>query len=273
MKKIKRVILDRLLPRSVAGQLRTWRLHRNLRKYPVRVVEHVYGSTKLKVFVSDALAEGWYDHDWDQLPEIVALRPYLRPDGTVFDFGAHQGVVAMMICRELGPLGKVVAVEPNAHNVAALRRNRDLNGCQQLQILHAAVSSKTGSITFNENLNGQLDDGTAVWGKTTVDAVTVDQLAVEIGMPDVVFIDVEGAECLALAGASQVLRSNACFFVEVHVGAGLEKLGGSVAEVLSHFSADRHTLLARAEGDAVFRPFHEEDGLTADRFFLLAIPG
>ena len=75
-----------LLPPSIAGRLRAWRVRRLIRGFPARVVEHSYGGRALKVYLSDPLARGWYDHDWSDLPEIVALRDTrLRPGGLVFD--------------------------------------------------------------------------------------------------------------------------------------------------------------------------------------------
>jgi FkbM family methyltransferase len=239
--------------------------------FPTRVVEHVYGGNPLKVFLSDPLAEGWYDHDWADLPEIDVLkRGRLRPGARVFDIGAHQGVVAAMLANVVGPSGRVVAVEASPHNSSAALRNRELNGLTQIEVVQAAASDEPGTLVFNEGLNGQLDDGTGAGGRLLVEAVTIDGLADRFGLPDVVFLDIEGAECLALSGASRVLASAADFFVEVHAGCGLEQLGGSVAEVLSRFPEDQFAVSIRAESDASFRPPGEGDSLRRDRFFLIA---
>ena len=264
-------LLD-MLPGPLAGQLRTWWLRRLIRRFSARVVTRTYGAGSLRVHVGDPLAEGWYDHDWDELPEIAALRQTrLRPGALVFDLGAHQGVVAMMLAREVGPAGRVVAVEPNPHNAAAARRNCGLNAVAHLEVVEAAVSDRAGSVVFNEGLNGRIDDGTGAGGRRVVAATTLDDLMGRFGAPDVVFIDVEGAECLALAGGGAAVESGADFFVEVHVGCGLEMLGGSVERVLAYFPEDRFTRLVRAEADAVFRPVLSGDPLLADRFFLLAL--
>ena len=71
-------------------------------------------------------------------------------------------------------------------------------------------------------------------------------------------------------GRQAVLQSGADIAVEVHVNHGLEKLGGSVEELLSFFPADRFIVTARAEADPSFRPLAANDPLTRDRFFLLA---
>ena len=55
--------LMKLLPQSVLGRLRAWRVRRLIRSFPARVVEHAYGRWRFKVRLSDPLAEGWYDND------------------------------------------------------------------------------------------------------------------------------------------------------------------------------------------------------------------
>jgi FkbM family methyltransferase len=260
------------LPAALAGRLRAWRVTSLIRTFPVHVVEHTYGTGTLKVYLADPLAQGWYDHDWCELPEVTALRgSRLRPGARVFDLGAHQGIVALMLAREVEASGSVVAVEANPHNAMAAAKNRELNKADHITVIQAAVSDCTGTVVFNQGLNGQLDDGSGSGGRFNVESTTVDALAERFGMPDVVFIDVEGAECKALAGASCALASGADFFVEVHVGCGLEKLGGSVERVLSHFRQRGFTLLARAEAQGAFRPLVEDDAVTTGRFFLLAL--
>ena len=224
----------------------------------------------------DALGSGWYDHDWEEPPEVAALRAggALRAGATVFDLGAHQGIVAMMLAEAVGPTGCVVAVEASSSNAAAAETNRDLNGLGWMHVVRAAVADEAGEVLFNRGANGQLDDGTGAWGRESVPAVTLDGLADRFGAPDAVLLDVEGAEQRALAGATRTLaggrgRGGASFVVEVHGGHGLETLGGSVRGVLSFFPADRFTLSARpAEGDGEFRPVRGEP--PAGRFFLHA---
>ena len=268
---LKRAFLS-IIPPALAGRLRAWRVRKLIATYAVRIVQHRYGAGLLRVQLVDPLSAGWYDHDWAELPEIATLRGRcLRAGARVFDIGAHQGIVALMLAREIGPSGQVVAVEPNPHNAAAAVKNRDLNQLAQVEILEAAVSDRSGTLIFSQALDGQLDDGSGAGGRMTVVSTTVDELAARFGMPDLVMIDAEGAECLILAGARRVLASKADFAVEVHVGCGLEKLGGSVERVLAAFPTNRYSVLGRSEADETFRPVSKDDPLTRDRFFLLAL--
>src|SRR5215213_150137 len=98
--------LLRLMSPALTGRLRAWRT----RHLVARVVEHTYGNERLKVYLADPLSQAWYDQDWSELPEVATLRQSrLHPGAKVFDIGAHQGVVALMIAREVGPRGLVVA--------------------------------------------------------------------------------------------------------------------------------------------------------------------
>ncbi len=260
------------LPARLAGRLRAWNLRRIVANYPQRIVEHRYGNGILKVSLSDPMAAGWYDCDWEDLPEIALLRTHsLKPGAIVFDLGAHHGVVAMMLAREVGTDGKVIALEASPHNAAAIRRNQSLNQMPQIEVVQAAVSNQPGKLTFNEGLNGQIDDGSGAWGQFEVEAITIDGLQSRFGHPHVVFLDVEGAEQLALSGAEDTLASSADWFVEVHTCHGLEKLGGQVSDVLQYFPLERYALSIRAEQDQEFRPWQPDDPCLQDRFFLVAI--
>jgi FkbM family methyltransferase len=217
------------------------------------------------------MSAGWYDHDVDEQPEITFLRRHRLTTGArCFDLGAHQCVVAVALAQIVGPEGQVVAVEANRHNATVGVRNKELNRCDNLQILHAAAADKSGVLVFNTGLNGQVDDGSGAWGRAEVPALTVDELTDRFGPPDLLFIDVEGFECRVLDGAVKTLDRTPDCFVEVHVGVGLEKFGGSVDRVMQYFPRERYSLYMMPLGGEPV-PFAEGNPLTTSRFFLFAL--
>ncbi len=265
-------LLIKILPARMLERLRAIRLDRSLRTFPQRVVEHRYGDATLKVLIADSIAEGWYDRDWDQLPEIERLRDSLTAGALVFNIGAHQGVIASMIAREIGSGGKVVAVEASKHNCSIALQNVELNRIENLEVICAAVCERNGTVNFNQQLNGRIELESRSSERQKVVAITLDELALRYGMPSLVYIDVEGAECLVLRGAQTLRQQRIHYFVEVHVGCGLELLGGSAGELLSFFPESQFTRLVKSEADVEFHELRSGDSILNDRFFLLARP-
>jgi FkbM family methyltransferase len=262
------------LPPRILGRLRVWLLARRLRAFPARVVEHSYGGYRFKIRIADQLGVEWYDHDWEPLPELQFLqRCGLVPGATVFDLGAHHCVVAMMMARIIEGAGRVVAVEANPHNAKIAAENLVLNETRNVSLVHAAIADHDGSVIFSQALNGRIDTPDSDRGAATVASRSIDSLAQEFGPPAVVFLDVEGAEQLALSGARSTLTRRPVVFVEVHAGVGLERLGGSAKEVIHYFPDEAFELFGKAESDAEFRPLvRNTDPLFAGRFYLIAVP-
>ncbi len=249
---------------------------RRVARYPNRVVRHTYGPSELAISLEDPVAEEWYDHDWPVPPELACLGDSrLLPGARVFDIGAHQGVVALMLSHLVGPHGEILAVEAERHNYEVAVRNRDLNGAANLELINAAGAATEGWLHFRGRLNGTVE-GRGRLGLARVPGVTVDSLAAHHGAPDVVFVDVEGYEHEVLRGAQRTLATGTTdFFVEVHVGHGLEGLGGSVQMVLEHFDPDRFRRLASRAGNERDRyqllPIERSAGVLTDRFYLVAL--
>lgn len=263
-----------IVPHPIWERLRQARIRHHIRHFEPFIAQRTYAGSPLRVRIADGLGQGWYDHDWELPREIDLLsQGKLRPGARVFDCGAHQGVVALMLRQRVVPGGAIVAVEGMAHNCAIATENSRLNGAaEEITVVHAAIAAEPGRVKFSEGLNGRVAaDGIGV----LVDAITIDQLSVRFGAPQVLFIDVEGFECNALRGAVRTLREHApdCY-VEVHVGKGLESAGGSVAEVLSAFDPTRYELWVWPANDQNTPPAHSSEcspALMQSMFYLVAL--
>jgi FkbM family methyltransferase len=241
-------------------------------EYQPRAVKHNYGGFDLEVYLADPMAELWYDHDWGELPEVALLGKHrLKPGSKVFDIGSHQCVVALMLAEIVGSNGFVLALEANPRNAEVGEQNRRLNQVQQLLVTHGAIAAKSGKLLINELFNGSVDDGTSGLGRIEVSAFSVDDLTRSYGIPDILFIDVEGFECEALKGAIDTLKTHPDCFVEVHTQGGLEAYGGSVDSVISFFPESDYELFMASEDQRQFVPFVHHSPLTSERFFLIAL--
>ena len=265
-----KAVIRRLLPTLLWVQLRRLRRRYELRTFDRRDVRHSYCGVDLTVRLTDPIAEAWYDQDWQRLPEIDLLRRgRLRPGARVLNLGAHQAVVALLLLRSVEPHGSVIAVEATAHNVEIAEANARLNGADNLRVLHAAASNTTEPVRFADYFDGFIDER---HGSSLVEGVTVDSLAERYGRPDVVFMDIEGAEVRALEGARDTLAGRACdWYVEIHVGFGLERLGGSRAEVFAAFPLDAYDVYVAFEQRGEYQPYKGEDELQRSAHALVAL--
>jgi FkbM family methyltransferase len=261
------------LKRETLHVYRRWRMRRTVARFESRTVEHRYAGLRLRVAIEDPVGEEWYDKDWAELDEIVFLCAHgLAPGATVFDIGAHQGIVAMILAHQVAP-GAVLAVEAVPHNVRVAERNLALNDVTNVTVKHAAISDDDGEAYVPGELNAHVSNSAGA-GLIAVPAVTVDTLAARYGAPDIVFVDVEGYELRALAGARHVTEQiRPCWFIEVHVGVGLEDAGASAGEVLATLTeAGYRTFGAPVDGSTPFCPIAVGDPLTRSHFFLVAVP-
>ncbi|MGH2918607.1 MAG: FkbM family methyltransferase [Solirubrobacteraceae bacterium] len=144
-----------------------------------------------------------------------ALRRTL-PDGGVFiDVGANTGFTSMLAARIVGSRGTVVAIDPQAECVAAVRAHAALNGFHHVHVIEAAAAGSTGEaqiIVVKDSLWTRLatvGEHDLEQRRDVVRAVRLDDLvgSGEAPAPDVVKIDVEGAELDVIAGMTDLLRT------------------------------------------------------------------
>lgn len=264
------------LPARLYGPIRARRVRQLVDRYGSRTVHHVYAGFPLAVLLADPLAEGWYDRDWEEPPEIAALRGgRLRPGARVFDIGAHQAVVGLILARIVGPDGHVVAVEAEPHNARVAHANVAANGASNVTVLHAAGAAREGVLSFTEGLNGTVSRRPGAPGGVHVPAVTVDGLADRFGAPDVVLVDVEGYESHVLDGAARTLTAGETdFLVELHDADMLAAAGSTAADVVEHFAGGRFAARFGAENDSpdTWRELRPDSVLDGSRRFLIARP-
>ena len=122
-----------VLPQAVTNQLRVAAYRWTLRRFRPYQVRRSWAGYQFDLWISDPTAKSWYDRDAPEIPtEMSFLAQHrLRSGATVFDCGAHQCVIAMILAKFVGATGKVVAVEASPHNYEAAIRNCHLNDGQQ----------------------------------------------------------------------------------------------------------------------------------------------
>ncbi len=168
----------------------------------------------------------------------------VRPGQEVWDVGANVGLFSVAAAESTGNHGRVTAFEPDLFLVSLLRRTarRSYAGERRLEVLPVAVGRELDLLEFHIANRGRssshldLVSGNSQSGGTRerlpVPTLTLDWLLQRRTAPDVVKIDVEGAEVEVLSGASELLRSARPVLL-CEVG---ERKAGPIGELLA--SAD-----------------------------------
>jgi FkbM family methyltransferase len=138
----------------------------------------------------------------------------LREGDVLYDIGANFGFFSVLSSRIVGPEGVVYAFEPVPANASMVERNARLNHLENIEVLRVAVSRQTGK---SELYLAHYAGGGALKsagvppdlaGTIVVDTSSIDDLVNlrRIRPPNVVKIDVEGAELEVLHGMLKVLK-------------------------------------------------------------------
>jgi FkbM family methyltransferase len=176
-------------------------------------------------------------------------RPFvdrIKPGMVVFDIGAHVGLFTLGAAKRVGPTGKVFAFEPAPATFDLLQRQICLNGWRdRIEAVRSVVSDVDATVPFyahgtsmaaslsRENIEVLNPERLATpAGRYEVSSVSIDGLCSDRKVaPDVVKIDVEGAELRVLRGAGKLLASKRVeILCEIHPQ-HMINCGSSLAEL------------------------------------------
>ncbi len=150
----------------------------------------------------------------------------LHDGDTIYDIGANIGVIALLLARHpKGGRSRVHCFEPEPRNFEQLLKNISHNDLSQRVSAHRlALSDRSGELDLfvrggpGEGRHSTVaSDGST--GSIQVSADTASSFASSSGeLPDVVKIDVEGAEGRVLAGMSELMARGRPreIFMELH---------------------------------------------------------
>ncbi|MBN3946540.1 MAG: FkbM family methyltransferase [Nostoc sp. NMS7] len=173
------------------------------------------GGRKFLSYISNKISKG-YESNFQA--ELVR---YIKVGDVVWDIGANVGYYTQQILNLVGNEGKVIAVEPSPLSAQACRK---ISNSGNLIVIESALSSKIGTTYFSINDDptspkNRLSDSGNISNTIEIAITTGDNLLQQSGYaPNVIKIDVEGAEIEVLRGMQQVLAYSdlRAIFIEVH---------------------------------------------------------
>lgn len=137
---------------------------------------------------------------------------------TFFDVGANAGYFTLLGSKCVGDQGEVVSFEPMPMNCETISQHINANEIENVTLESLAISNETGLVRFaieenNPNshlLKVELSHAKSLVRETLeVTSTTLDDFISSTGMiPNVLKVDVEGAEKMVLEGAGRLLASS-----------------------------------------------------------------
>jgi FkbM family methyltransferase len=181
-----------------------------------------------------------------------------RGKACVLDIGAHIGLVSMPLSQVIAAGGQVFAFEPSAANRATLMRHLSLNTIGNVEVVELLVGDKdvedvalfehAGVSGMNTRARVKSDD---TYLETHHTQCALDTFCRTRGIrPDVIKVDVEGAEFAVLEGAREILAAaKPVMVISIHPQ-HLNALGRDAAELHALAAASGYTV-SDTDGNAV----------------------
>jgi len=149
----------------------------------------------------------------------AAMRDYLFEGATMIDGGANIGILSLEAAALVGARGRVVAVEALDSNARLINISAALNGFEHVEVVHAALGAGRGAVlvTPASGSNGivagpvsellRSSEPSLLAASDIASVVRLDDIAARLGHVDLVKLDVEGAEGLALDGGRDLIAT------------------------------------------------------------------
>lgn len=202
-------------PSSLLGRLIRLPLH----LIPKEVVMRVWrGPCKgMRWIVGSSIHGCWLGTYESRKQQIV--QQYLKPGMTVFDIGANAGYYTLLFSRQVGENGQVFAFEPFPQNTHNLLRHLRMNGLGNATLITTAIADRNGISSFRIAPHNAMGALTTQETPLHVPTLTLDQFISEgrHPIPELIKMDVEGAEGQVLEGARSTLAARkTVWFIALH---------------------------------------------------------
>lgn len=161
-------------------------------------------------------------------PELQsAIQKEVLPGMVVYDVGANVGYVSLLFARAVGPQGQVIAFEALPANLERIRRNLELNPAAAVKPVGVAVVDAARTVEFLVHSSGAMGKAAGSAGRKQesyaatlqIPGISLDNYiyAQSNPYPQVVKVDIEGGEVLALPGMRRLLGEvQPLIFLELH---------------------------------------------------------
>lgn len=192
---------------------------KSLQAVPIRIAGHPLFYVDLRQLSSHFWLIGTpFAHSPIEIDEQSVMRRFVRDGDVVFDIGANIGVHTTLLSQLAGPMGRVVAFEPNTELLPALTIT--IERLQNAVVYPYALSDEATEAAFFVPVHHTMSSLADWTTKATLDnvrfgtarTITVRQQRIDdlvgkgiLPLPDFIKCDVEGAELKVFRGGWKTL--------------------------------------------------------------------
>lgn len=155
-----------------------------------------------------------------------AIQDWAQPGMVAYDVGANIGYVSLLLAKRVGEKGQLFSFEPLPRNQERLQNNVALNSNVNVKLIPKAVADKAGEATFLVHasggmgkLHGSVGKNAEYENKMEVETISLDDFVYKEKntAPNLIKIDIEGGEVLALKGMPRLLlKAKPTLLIELH---------------------------------------------------------
>lgn len=157
-------------------------------------------------------------------PQVAeAIEQHTEPGDVCFDVGCQWGIFSLLMAEIVEDSGQVYAFDPIPYHINALHKSAEQNYFSNVSGYQVAVTDEMGETKVyphatNTGASSLHRDSVSQGLPLIVPTITLESFCERnrINSPDLIKIDVEGAELQVLKGALPVLSPETTVLMEIH---------------------------------------------------------
>ncbi len=239
-----RFCLPEVLPEPAQITMLRKELWQLFRKHPeeAKFVVNWWHDLKLNLQLAADSGRCFYTSETLEPNEFAFLDRVLQPGMILLDIGGNEGLFSMFAARKVGTSGAVHAFEPSSREQQAFKANMTLNNLSQVHLHEVALGDTPGTIELNiagfEHMGHNTVGSKFYYDSVKADHVEevqvmrLDDVVREQGIKrvDMIKIDVEGAEVMALRGGRETIERFHPLILSEYQNGSLQLAGSSIQE-------------------------------------------
>jgi FkbM family methyltransferase len=169
------------------------------------IIPIIFGKLKGKKWIKGSGVNSYWIgfYELQKQKKVIEI---VKKNDICYDVGANVGFYTLLFSEIVQDGGLVIAFEPSPNNINYLKKCQKINNLTNVKVIEAAVADMSGECFFDLSLNssvGRISDN----GKLKVKSISLDDfIANGANPPNIIKIDVEGAELKVLRGSTKLLQ-------------------------------------------------------------------